>query len=61
MSKELDKMEADAIRMIEFLQEECRKQCAPYLKIVSDVRAIRPRTYIVDGKTYVPIDLSRDL
>lgn len=55
MSKELDKMEVDAIHMIEFFQEECRKQCAPYLKIIADVRALRPKIYIVDGKTIVPI------
>lgn len=55
MSKELDKIEADAIRMIEFFQEECRKQCQPYLKIISDVRSLRPRVYTIDGKTMVPI------
>lgn len=51
MSKELDKIEVDAIRMIEFFQEECRKQCQPYLKIIADVRALRPRVYTINGKT----------
>lgn len=54
---ELDKVETEAIKMIEFFQEECRKQCEPYLKIIADIRSMRPRTYVVDGKTCVPIAL----
>lgn len=55
MSHDLNDMEAEAVRMIEFFQEECRKQCAPYVKIICEVRALRPRTYTVDGKTVIPI------
>lgn len=51
---ELDEAERRAIEMVEFFQEECRKQCQPYLKIITDIRALRPRTYIVDGKTMIP-------
>jgi hypothetical protein len=54
MSKELDEAERRAIEMVEFFQAECRKQCEPYLKIIADIRALRPRVYVVDGKTMVP-------
>jgi hypothetical protein len=51
---ELDEAERRAIEMVEFFQDECRKQCAPYLKIIADVRALRPRVYVVDGQMMVP-------
>jgi hypothetical protein len=51
---ELDEAQKRAIEMIQFFQEECRKQCAPYVKILMDIEAIRPRVYVLDGKTMVP-------
>lgn len=51
---ELDEAERRAIEMVEFFQEECRKQCAPYVKIIADIRNMRPRVYVVDGQTMVP-------
>ena len=56
MSDELDKAERRAIEMVEFFQEECRKQCAPYLEIIANIRNVRPRTYIIDSDLMVPID-----
>jgi hypothetical protein len=62
---ELDEAERRAIEMVQFFQEECRKQCEPYLKIIADIRAMRPLVYYVDGQTMVPFlppapHLSRD-
>lgn len=54
MSKELDEAERRAIEMVEFFQGECRKQCAPFLKIIADIRSIRPHVYVIDGRTMVP-------
>lgn len=51
---ELDEAERRAIEMVQFFQDECRKQCAPYLKIIADVRALRPQVFYVDGQTMVP-------
>lgn len=51
---ELDEAANRAIDMIQFFQEECRKQCAPYVKILMDIEALRPRVYVLDGETMVP-------
>lgn len=51
---ELDEAQRRAIEMIRFFQEECRKQCAPYVKTLMDIEAMRPRVYVIDGKTMVP-------
>lgn len=51
----LDEMERRAIEMVEFFQDECRKQCEPYLKIIADCRNMRPRVMVVDGQTLVPL------
>lgn len=51
---ELDEAQSRAISMIQFFQEECRKQCAPYVKILMDIEALRPRVFVLDGKTMVP-------
>ena len=56
MSDELDEAERRAIEMIEFFQEECRKQCAPYVEIIANIRNMRPRTYRIDGNLMIPID-----
>jgi uracil-DNA glycosylase len=50
---DLDEAERRAIEMIRYLQDECRKQCEPYLKIL--IRSIRPQVYVVDGQTIVPV------
>jgi hypothetical protein len=52
---DLDEAERRAYEMIRYLQDECRKQCEPYLKILSDIRSIRPQVYVVDGQTIVPL------
>ena len=52
---ELDEAERRAIEAIRFFQEECRKQCAPYVKILADIHALRPQVFYVDGKTMVPM------
>lgn len=51
---ELDEAQARAVEMIRYFQEECRKQCAPYVKILMDIEAMRPRIFVLDGKTMVP-------
>ena len=56
MSDKLDDAEKAAIEMIEFFQEQCRKQCEPYVEIIANIRNMRPRTYRIDGNLMIPID-----
>jgi hypothetical protein len=51
---ELDEAEKRAIEMIRFFQEECRKQCEPYVKTLMDIQALRPQVFYIDGKMMVP-------
>jgi hypothetical protein len=46
----LDEAERLAIEQIESLRREYELRIAPYIKILSDIRAIRPHVY------YVPIE-----
>ena len=52
---DLDEVERRAYEMVRFLQDECRKQCKPYLKILADIHSLRPQVYVVDGKTMMPV------
>ena len=52
---ELDEAAQRAHDMIRFFQEECRKQCEPYLKTLAHIEALRPRCYYLkDGSFMVP-------
>jgi len=53
---ELDRIEADAIRMIEALQAEYMERCKPYAKIISDIRSLRPQTFYIHGQLMIPVD-----
>ena len=43
--------------MIEALQEEYRRACGPYVKIIQQVRDVRPKCYCDGGRFMVPIGL----
>lgn len=51
---ELDQAEQRAIEMVQFFQDQCREQCAPYLKIIANIRALRQQVLYVDGQLLVP-------
>lgn len=53
---ELDDAARRAIEAIRFYQDECRRQCAPYVKILADIEAVRPRVVWVEGQMLVPLD-----
>lgn len=52
---ELDEAAQRAHEMIRFHQEDCRKRCEPYLKILADIESLRPRCYYTrEGDFMVP-------
>jgi hypothetical protein len=46
----LDESEKQAHDMLDFLRRDYERQAAPYIKILCDIQAIRPRVF------YVPDD-----
>ena len=52
----LDRMEADAVRMIEALQAEYIERAKPYAKLIERIRSIRPRTFYINGDLMIPVD-----
>lgn len=53
---ELDKLERQLIEQIEAITAEYKKAVHPYVQQLSNLRAMRPRVYMVDGQTMVPFE-----
>lgn len=51
----LDYMERAAHDALDALRKEYEMAAKPYIKILTDIAAIRPHVYVVDGQTMVPI------
>lgn len=51
---ELDETAQRAHDMIRFFREEYERQVRPYMTILAQIEALRPRVYVIDGETMVP-------
>lgn len=53
---ELDQLARHYHGMLRDLQESYQKAAQPILDKLMQIENVRPRTYVVDGKTFLPID-----
>lgn len=54
---ELDQLTQHYHDMLRALQESYQKAAQPILDKLIQIESVRPRSYILDGKTFVTIDL----
>ncbi len=55
---ELDEAEMRCHEMLRYLREEYERAAKPYIEQLMRIHNIRPRTYVVDGKTFLPIEIA---
>lgn len=51
---DLDEAAKRAVGMLRYLRERYEEETRPYIRLLADIEAMRPRIYYVDGKTMVP-------
>lgn len=52
----LDYMERQAHEALNRLRLEYELAAKPYIKILTDIQAIRPKLYVYDGQTMMPLE-----
>ncbi len=51
----LDRLERDVVAQIHEMQMRHEQELEPLLKTLADIRALRPRTYVLHGQTFIEV------